>query len=121
MKYDLLVYGALVFVMVAIVVSAWVIGRTPETTDSETRRVRVATVTLTGILVLFMFISVLYFSDPNGAGKEIFDKGFAAMLTLAGTISGYLFGAKGGDAGGAKPAAKKNTARSNARRTGQRQ
>jgi K+-transporting ATPase A subunit len=93
-KYDALVYMALGIVILTIIIAAVVVGKTPETTELETRKIRVATVTLTGLLILFLFVSVLYFVDPTGAGKEIFDKAYTAMLTLAGAISGYIFGAK---------------------------
>jgi cytochrome bd-type quinol oxidase subunit 2 len=92
MKYDLLVYLALAATAIVIIVAAIVIMRTPESGDIETRKVRVAAVTLTGILVIFILTIILYFVDPTGAGKEIFDKAYTAVLTLAGTVIGYLFG-----------------------------
>jgi hypothetical protein len=96
LKYDLLVYMALGGVIITIIITAFVISKTPETDDLEVRKVRSAAVSLTGILILFLFVAVLYFVDPTGAGKEIFDKAYTAMLTLAGAISGYMFGAKKG-------------------------
>ena len=94
MKYDLLVYMALVLVIATIIVAAIVIYKTPEAASIETQKLRIATVSLTGIMIVFLFVLVLYFVDPSGAGKEIFDKAYTAMLTLAGTIAGYIFGAK---------------------------
>ena len=92
-EFDLLVYMALVFVVIVIGLAAGVIMRTPEQADMETRKVRFAAATFTGILMLFVFSAVLYFADKgNGAGKEVFEKGLSAMFTLAGTIVGYLFG-----------------------------
>jgi len=93
-KFDALVYMALGIIVLTIIIAAIVVAKTPESHDIETRKIRVGTVTLTGILVLFLFVSVLYFVDSSGAGKAIFDKAFTAMLTLAGAISGYIFGAK---------------------------
>lgn len=93
MKYDLLVYLVLVVVLIVVIIAAYIIAaRTPEQADMETRKIRVAAVTLTGILALFIFTSVLYFVEPGGAGKEIFDRAFTAMFTLAGAIVGYIFG-----------------------------
>ncbi|WP_426212610.1 hypothetical protein [Massilia sp. TWP1-3-3] len=92
-KFDFLVYAALAAVVVVMAMGAWVIKSTPEEADIETRKLRFAAATFTGITMLFVFVSVLYFADePNGPGQQIFDKGFTAMFTLAGTIVGYLFG-----------------------------
>jgi cytochrome bd-type quinol oxidase subunit 2 len=91
-KYDLLVYLVLIVFVIVVAIAAFVLVRTPERADIETRKIRVAAVMLTGILTLFVFTSVLYFVEPAGAGKEIFDRAFTAMFTLAGTIVGYLFG-----------------------------
>jgi cytochrome bd-type quinol oxidase subunit 2 len=91
-KYDLLVYLVLVVFVIVVVIAAIILKKTNEQADIETRKIRVAAVMLTGILTLFVFTSVLYFVEPAGAGKEIFDRAFTAMFTLAGTIVGYLFG-----------------------------
>jgi hypothetical protein len=103
MSYDpklvYLVYLALILVVVVIAISAGVIKTTPETNDPEARKVRFAAATFTGITMLFLFISTLYFaSGKDGAGKEIFDRAFSAMFTLAGTIVGYIFGSAKGKA-----------------------
>lgn len=98
-----LVYAALAAVVLVLLVGAIVISRTPEEADSETRKLRFAAATFTGITMLFLFISVLYFAGPpDGPGKQIFDKGFTALFTLAGTILGYLFGATRSGNGSAK-------------------
>ena len=61
--------------------------------DLETRKLRFAAATFTGILLLFVFSAALYFADPEGKpGKEIFEKAVTAMTPLAGVIVGYLFG-----------------------------
>jgi cytochrome bd-type quinol oxidase subunit 2 len=91
--YIVLVYVALAAVLLVMGLGAWVITKTPEDADIETRKLRFAAATFTGITMLFVFVSVLYFVSPaDGPGKQIFDKGFTAMFTLAGTIVGYLFG-----------------------------
>ena len=53
-----------------------------------------------GILVLFIFTAILYMADPQGAGKEIFEKAVTGMTPLAGVIVGYLFATRGGKKGG---------------------
>ena len=67
---------------------------TPDSGDLDTRKVRFAAVTFTGILMLFVFTSVLYFVDPQGPGKEIFDKAVTAMTPLVGAIIGYIFASR---------------------------
>lgn len=91
-KFDLLVYVGLVVFLIMVAVSAYVIKTTDEEGNLETRKLRVAAVMLTGILALFVFTSILYLVDPQGAGKEIFDRAFTAMFTLAGAVVGYMFG-----------------------------
>jgi hypothetical protein len=95
-EFDLLVYLSLVLVVFVIAIAALIIARTAEEADIETRKVRFAAATFTGILMLFVFSASLYFADRGTgavAGKEVFEKGLSAMFTLAGTIVGYLFGA----------------------------
>jgi len=92
LSYDLLVYFALLSVVVVIGISAYVIKRTPDDVDLETRKIRFAAATFTGILLLFVFCAVLYFVQPDGPGKVIFDKAITAMSPLAGAIIGYFFG-----------------------------
>jgi hypothetical protein len=91
-KYDLLVYLGLVLVLVAFIFAAFVVWATPANVDLEVRRIRVADGTLAALAALFMFAAILYFVDPGGAGKEIFDKSSTAILALVGTIIGYIFG-----------------------------
>ena len=94
---DALVYLALGAVIFVMALGAWVIMSTPESADAETRKLRFAAATFTGITMLFVFISLLYFADreiKDGPGQQIFEKGFTALFTLAGTIVGYLFGSK---------------------------
>ena len=87
--FDLLIYFALVSLVAVMIVGAWVILKTPESADLEARKLRFAAATFTGITMLFVFVSVLYYvGGETGSGKQIFDKGFTAMFTLAGTIVG---------------------------------
>jgi hypothetical protein len=90
-----LVAVALILVVVSIIIGGVIIALTPEPTDFETRKLRFAAATFTGILLLIIFACVLYFvADPNGAGKEIFDKLVPALTPIAGAIVGYLFAAR---------------------------
>jgi cytochrome bd-type quinol oxidase subunit 2 len=94
-EFDLLVYLALGAVVLVIGLGAWVIVKTPESADFEARKLRFAAATFTGITMLFVFVSVLYLvggQAQDSPGRQIFDKGFTAMFTLAGTVVGYLFG-----------------------------
>jgi cytochrome bd-type quinol oxidase subunit 2 len=102
MKYDLLVYLALLAFLIVIAIAAWVLMGTPDTPDLDTRKIRFAAVTFTGILMLFVFTAILYFVEPQGPGKEIFDKAVTAMTPLAGVIIGYLFGSRTGGGAGAE-------------------
>lgn len=65
--------------------------------DVEVRKIRFASVTFTGIMVLLVFVSLLYFLDKPGstAGQTIFEKTITALTPLAGAIIGYLFGGRG--------------------------
>lgn len=106
-KFDLLVYLALGGLILVILVAGILMYRTPDNVDVETRKIRFAAATFTGIMMLFVFAACLYFAGdepgartgqccaPDSAGKEIFDKGVSAMFTLAGSIVGYLFGISG--------------------------
>jgi hypothetical protein len=46
---------------------------------------------LAALFSMFIFTTILYFVDAGGAGREIFDKAYTAILTLVGTIIGYIF------------------------------
>jgi cytochrome bd-type quinol oxidase subunit 2 len=96
MQYDLLVYVALFAILIVVAIAAYVLVRTPDTSDLEARKVHFAAATFTGILVLFVFAAILFFADPDGPGKEIFDKAVTAMTPLVGAIIGYLFGSRHG-------------------------
>ncbi|MEX8518178.1 MAG: hypothetical protein AB3X44_06655 [Leptothrix sp. (in: b-proteobacteria)] len=87
---------ALAGVIITVIIAALVIHRLPETTDIETKKIRFAAATFTGIMIVFVFAAILYFGDPEAknAGKEIFEKAITAMTPLVGVIVGYLFGTK---------------------------
>lgn len=109
---------ALIGVIAVVVFAGIVLLRLPKADDIETQKVRFAAATFTGLLLVFVFAAVLYFSDDRpaalNAGKEIFEKAMTAMTPLIGVIVGYLFGTKdklaSGSGGGAKsePSAKKD-------------
>jgi cytochrome bd-type quinol oxidase subunit 2 len=91
-KYDLLVYFGLVPLLAAFIIAAYIIHSTTDNVDLEVRRVRVAGGVLIALAAVYIFAAILYFVDPGGAGKEIFDKSSTAILALVGTIIGYIFG-----------------------------
>ena len=64
--------------------------------DFETRKIRFAAVTFTGILTLILFTSILAFASgsPEAVGFVIFEKVLTALSPIAGGIIGYLFSAK---------------------------
>jgi hypothetical protein len=64
----------------------------PADADIEVRKMRLAGGAMVAFFSLFVFVTVLYFADPDGPGKEIFEKAYTAILTLTGAIVGYVFG-----------------------------
>jgi cytochrome bd-type quinol oxidase subunit 2 len=91
-KYDLLVYFGLVPFLAALIVAAYIVHSTTDNVDLEVRRMRVAGGVLIALAAVYIFAAILYFVDPGGSGKEIFDKSSTAILALVGTIIGYMFG-----------------------------
>jgi hypothetical protein len=93
LKYDLLVYLGLVppiastFLVVAVMILI------PANAEIEIRKMRLAGGAMVSLFSLFIFAMVLYFVDPDGPGREIFEKAYTAILTLMGVIVGYVFGA----------------------------
>lgn len=90
--------AALIGVIAVVVFAGLVLLRLPKADDIETQKVRFAAATFTGLLLVFVFAAVLYFSDGRpaafNAGKDIFEKAMTAMTPLIGVIVGYLFGTK---------------------------
>jgi hypothetical protein len=91
LKYDLLVYLGLVPIVGAIIMAAVLMTKTPADADIEIRKIRLAGGTLAALFSMFIFTTILYFVDAGGAGREIFDKAYTAILTLVGAIIGYIF------------------------------
>ena len=89
-----LVYAALAIFVIVFGIAAYLLAKTPDSGDLETRKVRFAAVTFTGILTVFVFTAILYFVDPTGPGQVIFDKAATGMTPLAGAIIGYLFASR---------------------------
>jgi hypothetical protein len=92
LKYDLLVYLGLVPAVAAIFLAGAVMISIPADADIEVRKMRLAGGAMVAFFSLFVFVTVLYFADPDGPGKEIFEKAYTAILTLTGAIVGYVFG-----------------------------
>lgn len=89
---------ALIGVIAVIVFAGLVLLRLPKADDIETQKVRFAAATFTGLLLVFVFAAVLYFSDSRSdganAGKDVFEKAMTAMTPLIGVVVGDLFGTK---------------------------
>jgi hypothetical protein len=86
-------------VIVVILATAYVVNTTKENgVDFETRKIRFAAATFTGIMVLVLFTAILAFADPSdsvtGNGMAIFEKTLTSLSPIAGGIIGYLFSAK---------------------------
>jgi hypothetical protein len=82
------------FVLASFAIAGRIISKTTTSTDVEIVKMRFAQVMFIGILVTFIFTSVLYMFSETGPGKEIFEKAVTGMTPLAGVIIGYLFGTK---------------------------
>ncbi len=93
MEYDLLVYLGLGGILLVITIAALVLERTPELVSLEARKIRCAVATFTGILMLLVFTSILYFVDESaaGRGKEICDRTAGSLTPNAGAVVGYVF------------------------------
>jgi hypothetical protein len=81
-------------IIIAFIGTGIIIWKTPNANDLEIIKARFASVTFTGILVLFIFTALLYFLRPE-TGREIFDRATTGMTPLAGAIVGYLFSSNG--------------------------
>jgi len=94
-EHDILVYAGLLVIIVAIALAAVVLRNTNDTSDLESKKIRFAAAIFTGILMLFIFTAILYFSDTrNGVGKDIFEKAIISMSPIAGAIVGYFFASR---------------------------
>jgi uncharacterized membrane protein len=93
LKYDLLVYLGLVPIVAAMIIAAIIISQSASGADVEIRKIRLAGGALAALFSMFIFTAILYFVDPGGTGREIFDKAYTAILTLVGTIIGSIFSA----------------------------
>jgi hypothetical protein len=92
-KYDLLVYLGLVPAIASVFSVVAVMIFLPANAEIEIRKMRLAGGAMVSLFSVFIFAMVLYFVDPDGPGKEIFERAFTTILTLMGTIIGYVFGA----------------------------
>ena len=94
MEKQALAFAALGGLLIVAVITGLVLLRTKEDVDLETRKIRFASVTLTGILMLLVFATTLYFVDEpsSNRGEKIFDRILTALTPLVGALIGYLFG-----------------------------
>jgi cytochrome bd-type quinol oxidase subunit 2 len=78
-----------------IIVGAWLLKHTKESTDPDARRIRFAAATLTGILLVLLYSMSLYAGNINEiSGKEIFDKCFLVLPPFGAIVLGFWFGSK---------------------------
>ena len=103
MNTNALVAVALLVVALGIGIGAWVVQKTPDTANLELSKVRFAAATSTGILLLIVFASVLYFASPTGPGKDVFNAIVPAVIPIIGAMIGYLFGSLSSSSSKAKP------------------
>jgi hypothetical protein len=89
-KYDLLVHLGLVPAIASTFLAVAVMISIPQNAEIEIRDMRLAG----GLTFLAVhFRHGLLLRRPEGPGREIFEKAYTAILTLMGTIIGYVFGA----------------------------
>ena len=64
--------------------------------DLEVRKIRFGAAILTGILLFFILVSVMYFTEPEkgGAASIIFDKTMTALSPIVGVLIAYFFSPK---------------------------
>ena len=91
-----IITSVLVVFTATMIITGYVLKKTPETQDFETLKIRFAAVTFTGIMVLIFLIAILAVTDTTEAknGMEVFKIVLTALTPIAGVIAGYLFGAK---------------------------
>lgn len=94
----LIVLAALICIGIIIFRVSKVLLSIHDEVDLEVRKIRFASVTFAGIMVLLVFVALLYFLDRPGstAGQVIFEKTLTSLTPLAGAIIGYLFGGRTG-------------------------
>ena len=92
-KFDLLVYLGFGLIVLTILAGLIVTLRLRPAESIEQRKLRIATGAFVAIMVVSVFVACLYAGgEPEGPGRQIFDKGLTAMFTLIGSIAGYIFG-----------------------------
>ena len=94
MQLDYLIIFVLVIFLLIVGIVAYVILKTPESSEFETLKIRFAAVTFTGIMVLILVTAVLGIHDVSGHGLEIFKTIMTGLSPIAGGIVGYLFSAR---------------------------
>ena len=83
--FGVIVAGAIVLIVMDIKGSG-----TP--VDMDAMRVRFGAAILTGILILFMVVITMFYSNPtNEAASKIFDRTITALSPLVGVLIAYFF------------------------------
>ena len=85
--------------LVVIVIIAIVLYNAPNTNKTETKMIRIASVVLTCIGLLFALSMAMYYFEPTNndrhlRGKDIFDKSTTVLSPLITLVLGYYFGTK---------------------------
>lgn len=87
-------YVSLIGVLGLAGMGTWLLARERAEADFETRKLRFAAATFTGILMLIIYMGTLCFAEGEQATKAqgMFEKTLGALAPLGGTIIGYFFG-----------------------------
>jgi hypothetical protein len=85
-----LIYLATAFASGVIVAGVYILKTIPVAVDFETRKLRLAASMFTGIMLLFIFITLV--SVGRGGDLSMFDTTVKTLTPLAGVIVGYFFG-----------------------------
>ncbi|MCU6497381.1 hypothetical protein LPN04_06175 [Rugamonas sp. A1-17] len=94
MNLDYIIIFILLLFIFIVAIVAYVILKTPESSEFETLKIRFAAVTFTGIMVLILVTAVLGIHDTSGHGMEVFKTVMTGLSPIAGGIVGYLFSAR---------------------------
>lgn len=88
--------GILVIAALITVLTGRAVVQAADAEDFETRKIRFAAVTFSGIVVLILASAVLAFNAPTmeSPGVKVFETILTALTPIAGGIIGYLFAAK---------------------------
>lgn len=90
----ILIMSILGVFVVAMFITAKIVKDIPEAKDVETRKIRFAAVTFTGIMMLVLVTAILAVAIPTDTSFEVFKTVITALSPVAGGIIGYLFASR---------------------------